>query len=233
MSDKWIPKKAIESILRREFITPFIGSIRKDPVISLKLSNALVLLKLSEGLIVKLDKDEVAAGGDVEKVTEKALFLGYFGKVYQSSILLAGATDYLGAMILTRSLFELLIGIATPKNGSMRDRISSISFLDSKEKGDLHRLWNKLNAWAHPYGKWLKNICPMFYGIGRNHHSEMLNKCLEYSDQILDFMLTITIDYFKINPCDFTDEFNKVGTPSKMQEISKLDMFEKRLARCP
>lgn len=233
MSDKWIPKKAIESVLRKEFITPFIDSIRNDPVISLKLSNALVLLKLSEHLIVKFDKDEVAAGRDVEKTMEKALFLGYLGKVYQSSILLAGSTDYLGAMIVTRSIFELLIGIATQKNGSMRDRISSISFMDGSEKDDLQKLWNELNAWAHPYGKWFKNTCPMFYGIGRNHHPEMFNKCMEYSDMILDFMLTIMIDHFKISALDFIDEFNKVGTPNKMQEISKLEMFEKRLVSCP
>jgi hypothetical protein len=107
----------------------------------------------------------------------------------------------------TRSIFELLIGIATQKNGSMRDRISSISFMDGNEKDDLQKLWNELNAWAHPYGKWFKNICPMFYGFGRNHHPEMFNKCMEYSDKILDFMLTITIDHFKISALDFIDEF--------------------------
>ena len=55
MTTDLIPKKQIELVLRREFIAPFIDSIRQDPVLSLKLSNAFVLLRVSEQIIVEFD----------------------------------------------------------------------------------------------------------------------------------------------------------------------------------
>jgi hypothetical protein len=233
MTRDWVPKKEIEFVLRREFIAPFIDCIRQDPAISLKLSNAFTLLRVSEQLIVEFDKKQAEAGVNVEAVREKVIFLGYLGKVYQSALLLIGATDYLGAMILLRSVFELLIGIATTKPGLMRGRISSISFLDSDEKNNLQKLWNELSTWAHPYGKWVKNVCPKFYGIGRNYHPVLFGQCLGYSDQILDLMLTITVDHFKLSPENYTDRYREILETGNMLEISKLDMFERRLTRSP
>ena len=229
MKKEWILKKQIELVLKSEFIAPFIDSIRQDPVISLKLSNAFVLLRVSEQLIVEFDRKLVEAGKNVEDVKEKTLFLGYLGKVYQSALFLIGATDYLGAMILLRSVFELLIGVSTTEHGSMRTRIFSISYLDSYEKDNMQKLWNELSAWAHPYGKWIKNICPKFYGTGRHHHPEMFSRCLGYSDQILDLMLTITLDHFNLSPENYTDKYREITRTGKILKISKLEMFEKRL----
>jgi len=209
MTDEWVPTKEIEVVLRREFVTPFIDSIRHEPAISLKLSNTFVLLALSEQLIVEFDKKQAEAGEDIGATKEKTLFLGYLGKVFQSALLPIGSTDYLGAIILMRSVFELLVGIATTTNGSMRDRISSIGVLDSEEKGSLLGLWNILSAWAHPYGKWEKNICPKFYGIGRNYHPTLFRQCLDYSGQILDFLLTITVDHFKLNPETYNQQVQR------------------------
>jgi hypothetical protein len=233
MTEEWVPKKQIELVLRREFVTPFIDSIRHEPMISLKLSNAFVLLRLSEQLIVEFGKKQVEAGETIEAAREKTLFLGYLGKVYQSALLLIGATDYLGAMILLRSVFELLVGIATMENGSMRDRISSIDTLDSDEKSNLQKLWNELSEWAHPYGKWAKNICPKFYGVGRNYHPAIFSQCLTYSDQVLDFLLTITVDHFKLGPENYIDKYRGISRTGQILEISSLQMFEKRLTRNP
>jgi len=233
MKKEWILKKQIELVLKSEFIAPFIDSIRQDPVISLKLSNAFVLLRVSDQLIVEFDKKLVEAGKNVEDVREKTLFLGYLGKVYQSALLLIGATDYLGAMILLRSVFELLIGVATTEHGSMRTRIFSISYLNSYEKDNMQKLWNELSAWAHPYGKWVKNICPKLYGTGRHHHPVMFSRCLGYSDQILDLMLTITLDHFNLSPENYTDKYREITETGKILEISRLEMFERRLTRSP
>ena len=232
MTTDLIPKKQIELVLKKEFIAPFIDSIRQDPVLSLKLSNAFVLLRVSEQIIVEFDKKQVEADENVEAVRGKTLFLGYLGKIYKSALLLIGATDYLGAIILLRSVFELLIGVATTKNGSMRDRISSIGSLNPGEKDNLQKLWNELSAWAHPYGKWVKNICPKFYGAGRNHHPVIFSQCLGYSDQILDLLLTITLDHFKLSPKNYTDRYREISETLKILEISKLEMFEKRLTSC-
>jgi len=224
-----ILKKQIELVLKREFIAPFVDSILQDPIISLKLSNAFVLLGVSEQLVVEFDKKLVEAGKNVEDVREKTLFLGYLGKVYQSALFLIGATDYLGAMILLRSVFELLIGVATAEHGNMRTRIFSISYLDNYEKDNMQKLWNELSAWAHPYGRWVKNICPKSYGTGRHHHPVMFNQCLGYSDQILDLMLTITIAHFNLSPESYTDKYREITDTGKILEISKLEMFERRL----
>ena len=229
MTEEWVPTKEIEVVLRREFVTPFIDSIRHDPVISLKLSNAFVLLALSEKLVVEFDKEQAEAGEDIEATKEKTAFLGYLGKIFQSALLLIGSTDYLGAIILMRSIFELLIGIATTTNGSMRGRISSLGIFDSEEKSDLQKLWNDLSAWAHPYGKWAKNVCPKFYGIGRNYHPTLFRQCLDYSDQILDFLLTITVDHFKLNPETYINKYREICEGAQIAEISNLQMFEKRL----
>lgn len=233
MTEEWDPTKQIEVVLRREFVTPFINSILHEPEISLKLSAAFVHLALSEQLIVDFDKKQVEAGEDIGATKEKNLFFGYLGKILQSALLLIGSTDYLGAIILMRSVFELLVGVATTTNGSMRDRISSIGIFDIEEKGNLQRLWNVLSAWAHPYGKWEKNICPIFYGTGRNYHPTLFSQCLDYSDQILDFLLTITVDHFKLNPETYRDKFIEISKKAQLVEIMNLQMFEKRLAKGP
>jgi len=188
---------------------------------------------MSEQLIVEFDKKQFEAGRTIEATREKTLFLGYLGKVYQSALLLIGATDYLGAMILLRSVFELLIGMATIESGSMRDKISSIDTLDSDEKSNLQKLWNELSAWVHPYGKWVKNICPKFYGVGRNYHPTIFRKCLTYSDQVLDFLLTITVDHFKLGPENYIDKYREISRTGKILEISSLQMFRKRSTRSP
>jgi hypothetical protein len=229
MKKEWILKKQIELVLQREFMAPFIDSILQDPVISTRLSNAFVLLRVSEQLIVEFNNKLVEAGKNVEDVREKTLFLGYLGKVYQSALLLIGATDYLGAMTLLRSVFELLIGVATTEHGSMRERIFSISYLDDSEKDNMQKLWKELSAWAHPYGEWVKNICPKFYGTGRHYHPVMFSRCLNYSDQILDLMLTITLDHFNLSPENYTDKYREITDTGKILEISKLEMFERRL----
>lgn len=204
--NNWVPKEQIELVLKREIVNPFIDSIGRDPAISLKLSNAFVLLRLSETLIVEFDRNQLQSGKDVEKIKEKNLYLGYLGKVFESALVLVGATDYLGAIVLFRTIFELLIGIATQKNGSMKERIFSIAFIDENEKGSIHTFWNELSSWAHPYGKWIKNLCPKFYGVGRNYHRAIFEKCLDYSDMILDLMLTLTIEHFKLSPRNYIDK---------------------------
>ena len=144
-------KKHVEFFLRRQFVTPFIDSIR-EPIIWAQFSIAFVLLDMSEQLILEFDKKQHEAGETVEAVREKTLFLGYLGKLYKSALLLIGATDYLGGIILLRSIFELLIRIATTENSNMRAKISSINYLEINEKDNLQTLWNELSTWAHPHG---------------------------------------------------------------------------------
>jgi hypothetical protein len=204
-------------------------SFGHDPIVFLRFSNAFTLIRLSEKLIVEFDKREIDSDNDINSIKEKNLYLGYLGKVFESSLILIGSTDYLGAIVLLRSVFELLIGISTDNNGVMKDRIFSINYLKESEKKSIHKLWNDLCAWSHPYGKWIKNICPKFYGMGRNHHPGIFKQCLKYTDFILDLMLTITVEQFRLNPHTYISKYNDIIDASYFFEISKLEMFKKRL----
>lgn len=197
---KHIIKNNIKKVLDREILDPFTNSISHDFIISLKLSNAFVLMQLTEKLIIDFDKSETDSDKDINSIKEKTLYLGYLGKVFKSSLVLIGSTDYLGSIVLLRTVFELLIGIATDNTGYMKDKISSISYLKESEKKSIFKFWKELCDWAHPYEKWIKNICPKFYGIGRNHHPAIFEQCLKYTDFILDLMLTITVEQFRLSP---------------------------------
>ena len=157
----------------------------------------------------------------LNKRKELLLFLGYFGKIYQSCLFALGSTDYLSGTILMRSLFELLVGISTEKNGSMKDRIHSIQFFDEQEKKDLDNTWNLLCAWAHPYGKWEKNICPIYYGSTRICNPSLFKQCLEYSNIILDFMLTAIYETLNISIENYSDSLASFF-------LEELPMFYKR-----
>jgi len=226
---KHIIKRCIKKVLYTEIFNPFIKSISHDPITSLKLSNAFVLMQLSENLIIEFDKSETDSDQDINNIKEKILYLGYLGKVFKSSLFLIGTTDYLGAIVLLRSVFELLIGIATDNTGLMKERIFSINYLKESEKKSIHKFWNELSAWAHPYGKWIKNICPKFYGIGRNHHPAIFEQCLNYTDYILDLMLTITVEQFRLVPGTYISKYKEISDSGDFFEVSKLEMFKNRL----
>jgi hypothetical protein len=223
-------KKIVEFFLRKRFVTPFLDSIR-EPIMWAQFSNAFVLLEMSERLILEYDKKRGEAGETIESVREKTLFLGYLRKIYESAIFLIGATDYLGGIILLRSIFELLIGISTIENVGMRGKIDSINYLESNEKDGLYILWNELSAWAHPYGKWTKNICPILYGCNQNYHQGMFKRCLGYSDQVLDLLLVITIEHFKLSSQKYINRAKEISETFTITEISRLPMFEKRMTR--
>ena len=212
-------QEQIRVVLEREIVDPFIHSVCSDVEVSLKLTSALVLTRYTEQIVVKLSIDENPKNN---KIKESYLFLGYFGKIYQSSLFSLGSTDYLSAMILMRSLFELLVGISTETNGSMKDRIKSICFLDEQEKKDLGKTWDLLCAWAHPYGKWEKYVCPKAFGTGRFYNPTLFKQSLEYSHKILDFMLTAIFEILNIAKSDYSD------SPASFMH-GELPMFNKRL----
>ncbi len=229
IDENWLPIEEIKTVLNRKIIRPFIESMSHDPVVSLKHSNALVLLQISERLIIENYKEAVRTGGEKQKIKETNLYLGYLGKVFESAIILIGTADYLSAIILLRSVFELLIGIATDTKGGMKEKIFSIDFFEDTEKKSIHKFWKKLCAWAHPYEKWFKNICPKFYGTGKNYHPNLFTQCLDYSDFILDLILTITVERFKLDPQNYIDSYKEKFENGDFLIISNLEMFKTRL----
>ena len=230
---KWAIKEEIQAVIDRDISIPFINSIIHDPIVSMRLTNAFILIRLSEKLIIEFDKNEISSGKDTKNIKEKNLYLGYLGKVFESSLILLGATDYIGSIVLLRSVLELLVGIATDKTGSMKERINSINFIESDEKETIYKFWRELCNWAHPYGEWLNNLCPKLYGIGRNYNPVVFEQCLNYSDHVIDLMLTITLKQFELAPRTYIDEYRKISSGNDFFKISNLKMFEKRLMTYP
>lgn len=220
-----VKKKAtglMRQFLNNEVVDPFIESMCIDIMVSIKLTHAIYLTMYTETLIHKSLRDLSKKTHSHRNTKEVALFLGYFGKIYKSSLVSLGATDYLSSIILMRSLFELLIGISTKVNGSMKERLDSIDFLKSDEKKDLKKFWDILCAWSHPYGKWFKEVCPKLYGTGRFYQPRMFNQCLGYSDTLLDFMLTVTVEVLHLSSKEYKDCLSSHALP-------ELSMFNKRI----
>lgn len=110
------------------------------------------------------------------------------------------SASYISANILMRSILELLIGIATKKTGGkMRDRIEEISFLLNEEKEQVLELWKELNKWAHPYGKWTKEVCPIYVSQEPMYHHNLSHQSLEKLEKLVDVLLTIALENFEID----------------------------------
>ena len=214
--------KLIRKFLDHEVVDPFIKSICTDIMISIKLTYAIYLTRYTEMLVDKSLSGPAKKSQPPQNMKEIILFSGYFGKIYKSSLCLLGATDYLSSIILMRSLFELLIGISTKVNGGMKKRIDSIDFLSSEEKEFLKKYWDNLCKWSHPYGKWLKEVCPIAYGADRSYQPRMFKQCLAYSDNLLDFMLTVIVEILHLSSEEYKDCLAAHALP-------ELSMFNKRI----
>ena len=214
--------KLIRKFLNHEVVDPFIKSICTDIMISIKLTYAIYLTKYTEMLVDKSLSGPAKKSQPPQNMKEIILFTGYFGKIYKSSLCLLGATDYLSSIILMRSLFELLIGISTKVNGGMKKRLDSIDFLSSEEKEFLKEYWDNLCKWSHPYGKWLKKVCPIAYGADRFYQPHMFKQCLAHSDNLLDFMLTVIVEVLHLSSEEYKDCLAAHALP-------ELSMFNKRI----
>jgi hypothetical protein len=97
-----------------------------------------------------------------------------------------------------RGFIELLIGIATKKSDSFTKAIESISFLTNEEKRDFKASWNNLCGWSHPYGKWLKEICPIFELNTPKYNEKLFIICFECFMSLVDIMIIIVIEKYEI-----------------------------------
>lgn len=142
------------------------------------------------------------------------------------------SASYLSSLILIRSIFELLVGIATNRKGSMSERIESINYLSEDEHKLIKKAWNKLNAWAHPYGKWEKNVCPVFYSHEPMYHPTHYKECISSLTMLTDLFLTIATDKFKISPLEIKFCVEKTGLIIAVNTQGDLPMFLNRIKEC-
>lgn len=185
-------KEVIAKYLDENVKIPAFETIEKDFDVQDKLATFLIISQVTidsiekEGIIydndylIQIPKQEIdkkieilntyiQTGNLTKEVTEimndlssKKYLLYYFLKEIRWIIVSILCASYISAHIVIRSIFELLIGIATKKTGSMSERISSIIFLSLDEKKEIKKFWRGLCGWSHPYGKWVKEVCPVF-----------------------------------------------------------------------
>ncbi len=73
-----------------------------------------------------------------------------------------------------------------------------------------------------PYGKWLKEVCPIAYGADRFYQPHMFKQCLAHSDNLLDFMLPVIVEILHLSSEEYKDCLAAHALP-------ELSMFNKRI----
>ncbi len=140
------------------------------------------------------------------KNSSRLMLFGYLCLLSRSTVVSILSSSYICADILLRSMFELCVGMATLEKGGMAGRIDSISFLTGKQRTYLKKLWRELNGWAHPYDKWLKNICPIYQSFSPLYHERLFNDCVKRYTNVIDFFIVTILEKHEVPYKVFTEK---------------------------
>lgn len=137
------------------------------------------------------------------------------------------SASYISTLVLTRSAFELAIGIGSRERGPMKCRLQSMHFLNSVEATAVKNQWYRLCAWGHPYGKWVKEICPLFLRHEPTYHPVLFSICLDELTQFSDLFSSIAVEKYDLDRA-------KISRLLSSQNVSldKLPMLKRRLSSC-
>lgn len=152
------------------------------------------------------DNDPITPNSDTGKVVQEYLVTGssqkhllaYFEREMKWIVISILSASYVSSLVLMRSLFELLIGIGSKATGKMKDRLSSISFLADDENKYLLKLWYYLCGWGHPYGRWVKEVCPGYVSHEPIYHPDLCSTCFETLKKIIDLFIVVSIEKYEI-----------------------------------
>jgi hypothetical protein len=124
-----------------------------------------------------------------------------------------------------RSVFELLINLATTQSGGMSKRVDGVPYLTLDEKRTIKRTWKELCSWGHPYEKWLENICPIYISYKPiMYHPKHFEGCVNLLEKIIDIYLVVSKEYFGMDT-DRLREKNKGG----LIDFSAFPIFQSRM----
>ena len=171
---------------------------------------------------VEMDPTEEALGYLVKDSSRKYL-LPYLKREINWIIVSILSASYVSSMVLMRSVFELIIGIASKSADSMSNRIDSIAFLNDKEKNKVKKLWYRLCAWGHPYGKWVKEICPIYAENEPLYHPKLCELCLQELEEIVDLFAVVAIAKYEIETTQVVAKAHEMGI-----DLSKLKLLQAR-----
>lgn len=133
------------------------------------------------------------------------------------------SASYISALVLMRSAFELIVGIATREKGGMTDRIFSIHGLDETDKKTVKDQWYRLCAWSHPYGKWEKEVCPIYLSHKPLYHPKLFSICLDELVQLFDLFLVVAVAKYELDAAELEKAFIE-----KHIDTSGFKLFENR-----
>jgi hypothetical protein len=145
--------------------------------------------------------------------------LAYFGREINWIIISVLSASYISALVLMRSAFELLIGVATRKTGKMKERLDSIPFLTSVEVKNLLKLWYYLCGWGHPYGHWVKEVCPGYVSNDPIYHPDLCAICFGTLQKIVDLFVVVALDKYEIPVSEIMAELSKNGISADDLEL--------------
>lgn len=166
----------------------------------------------------------------IDKYLNKKHLFAYLGREINWIAVSLLSASYISSMILIRSMFELLIGIATNTTGGMSDRIESITYMTENEHEAIRKSWNKLNAWTHPYGKWEKEVCPVFVSHKPLYHPTLYQIGITEFRMLADMFLVITIEKFAIPAAEIMNAM-KERSLDQITDLEKFVFFIERLRK--
>jgi len=175
--------------------------IDKDYFKSLSKNELLQVIGTMERYLKEENKKDESLSNEVDSILKVGLLSkhlwSYIDREMHWIAISIMSTSYISSMILMRSIFELIIGISTKNREKMKLRIQSISFLSEQEKDEIYNLWNKLCSWAHPYGKWEKEVCPIFNTF-YEYHPKLFQICLKKFEALIDLLFILSIEKYKL-----------------------------------
>jgi hypothetical protein len=148
------------------------------------------------------DPDQGGVTQDVHRYLMSAdsqkYLLAYVSREFNWVIVSIMSASYISSLVLMRSLFELLVYVATQTKGNFKDRVDGISFLHEHEHKEILKLWRRLCGWSHPYGRWVKEVCPIYVQHHPAFHSRLCELCLDELCCLVDFYAVTALSKYEI-----------------------------------
>ncbi len=148
------------------------------------------------------DPDHVDVTQDIHRYLMSAdsqkHLLAYVSREFNWVVVSIMSASYISSLVLMRSIFELLVGVATKTTGKMKERVDGISFLHEDEHKEILKLWRRLCGWSHPYGRWVKEVCPVYVQQAPFFHKRLCKHCLDELCCLVDFYAVTALSKYEI-----------------------------------
>lgn len=164
-----------------------------DEILSEALQN-LSLKAISLNDLFRLLREETS-----NRLATRTIYLSYLDQIFHWIAISILSASYLCAFVLLRTLLELLINASAIGTGTMGEKISSIQAITEKEQRKIKGIWRELSGWAHPYGRWLDQVCPVYASRGPLYFERLAKDSTQKLQFCMDFSIVIAITEFQLD----------------------------------